>query len=55
VLQALKKASLLVMAELDLRAREAAQIKSDLSASTRCWSEIDATGSSERPLSSKSH
>ena len=32
MLQALKKASLLVLAERDLRAREAAQIKSDLSA-----------------------
>jgi hypothetical protein len=32
VLQALKKASLLVLAERDLRAREAAQIKADLSA-----------------------
>jgi hypothetical protein len=32
MLQALKKASLLVLAERDLRAREAAQIKADLSA-----------------------
>ena len=32
VLQALKKTSLLVLAERDLRAREAAQIKTDLSA-----------------------
>jgi hypothetical protein len=32
VLQALKKASLLVLAERDLRAREAVQIKTDLSA-----------------------
>jgi hypothetical protein len=32
MLQALKKASLLVLAERDLRAREAQQIKSDLSA-----------------------
>jgi hypothetical protein len=32
VLQALKKASLLVLAERDLRAREAEQIKADLSA-----------------------
>jgi hypothetical protein len=32
MLQALKKASLLVLAERDLRAREAEQIKSDLSA-----------------------
>jgi hypothetical protein len=31
-LQALKKASLLVLAERDLRSREAAQIKGDLSA-----------------------
>jgi hypothetical protein len=32
MLQSLKKASLLVLAERDLRAREAAQIKADLSA-----------------------
>jgi hypothetical protein len=32
MLQALKKASPLVLAERDLRSREAAQIKSDLSA-----------------------
>ena len=32
VLQALKKTSLLVLAERDLRAREAEQIKTDLSA-----------------------
>jgi len=32
ILQALKKASLLVVAERDLRARETQQIKSDLSA-----------------------
>jgi hypothetical protein len=32
VLQALKKASLLVLAERDLRARESAQVKADLSA-----------------------
>jgi hypothetical protein len=32
MLQALKKAGLLVFAERDLRAREAAQIKADLSA-----------------------
>jgi hypothetical protein len=32
ILQALKKASLLVLAERDLRSREAVQIKSDLSA-----------------------
>jgi hypothetical protein len=32
LLQALRKASLMVHAERDLRAREAAQIKSDLSA-----------------------
>jgi hypothetical protein len=32
ILQAFKKASLLVLAERDLRSREAVQIKSDLSA-----------------------